>query len=182
MTMPSVTPAPRTRPRRALVALAAFAALAGLGACSDSKGEEADKTAEATAQTGEAEVLQAEFAQTVVLPGELKLTIGQPAPYTASDNVDPLPEGAAGVVFDVTVENGTNADWDPWTLAVTALSKGEPGPQLYDLDAGVNTPSELVAPGQSATFKVAFQVADPEDVALTATWGGGDNPAQVEFS
>lgn len=80
------------------------------------------------------------------------------------------------ISFTVTVVNGTKAKFSPLDVTVTAASGGGQGGDVLDPDSGIGAPNKAIAPGEKATWKVAFGVLDSEDVAVNVQPGTDRNP------
>lgn len=90
--------------------------------------------------------------------------------------IDPaLMDGRTAVRFTVTSTNNTEYPEDADSAAVTVLSGGVIAHQLVDESAGLTyEPEAPMEPGETASFDIAFYVADPEDVTAKLYWGGQD--------
>jgi hypothetical protein len=158
-----------------LVAVAAFT-LAGCG----TSGEVSDKAAAGVnrpADTTSAEQAASESPATPANPkfGEiykyddgLTVTISAPQPYTPSDSAfigSSAP--AAFVAFDVTVVNGTQANFDPSMFSVSLQSTNVEQEEIFDSANSVGgSPSTAILPGRESVFKVAFGATDPNDLVM----------------
>ncbi len=114
----------------------------------------------------------AAFGTTVEYDDGLTVTVSPPQPYTPSESAyigGPAP--ASFVAFDVTVLNGTAADFEP-TLLFSLQSGSTSEEQLFDSGGGLDgTPYQTLLPGRSVAFRIGFGASDPADLVLEVTPG-----------
>lgn len=114
-----------------------------------------------------------QFGETYVYENGLEVTISAPQPYAPSEYAfvgEPAPP--AFVVFDITVTNGSQTNYEPGIFSVTLQSGSVEGEQVYDSANGVGgTPSTTLLPGRDSVFRMAFGVTDPDDLVLEVTPG-----------
>ncbi|WP_448006116.1 DUF2510 domain-containing protein [Agromyces bauzanensis] len=110
------------------------------------------------------------FGETMVWSDGVALTVSAPEPFTPS-------EFAAGatlpfhVVFTLTITNDSSEDLQPVPLP-TLTSGGQDASQIFDVsgegeDVGI-PPIEVIPPGGSVTWRVAWSVADPQSLTMEA--------------
>jgi len=103
----------------------------------------------------------------------LAVTVSPPQPFTPSDSAavgEPAPPSF--VVFEITVVNGTAANYDPATFSASLQSGSTEGDQVYDSANGVGgTPSTTLLPGRESVFRMAFGATDPGDLVMEVTPG-----------
>ena len=75
------------------------------------------------------------------------------------------------ISFTVTVVNGTETEFSPLDVTVTVASGGGQGGDVLDPDSGIGAPEEAIAPGEEASWELAFGVLDGEDVAVSVQPG-----------
>jgi hypothetical protein len=73
---------------------------------------------------------------------------------------------AAYLVFDVTVVNGTPDAYEPIAFYATAQSDNVEAQQVFDSEKLALPPSTPLLPGRESKFKIAFGVANPDDLVL----------------
>ncbi|MGY1654110.1 hypothetical protein [Geodermatophilus sp. SYSU D01119] len=108
---------------------------------------------------------------------------GHPQPYTPSETayVDG-PAPASYVAFDVTVTNGTGADYEPVGLFPTLQSGSTEEAQVSDSEQGLDgTPYTTLLPGRSVCFRVGSGASAPDDLVLEL-WAGFDHESVVSTS
>lgn len=126
---------------------------------------------------GAAPSTTAVFTDTILFTDNLEMTVGEPAPYTLSETAvgGSQPEN---VVFDVTLTNNTTADFTP-LVTVAMVSAGVDGEQIVDFgpeNISLFGPTEPIPVGQTVTFRMGFNVTDPNDLQLEISPGiGYDN-------
>lgn len=76
----------------------------------------------------------------------------------------------------VTVVNGTENDFSPLDVTVTVASGGGQGGDVLDPDSGIGAPDAAIAPGQEASWKLAFGVLDGQDVTVNVQPGIDRDP------
>lgn len=99
------------------------------------------------------------------------MTVGPPEPFTPSDSAahDDSPAYAA---FQVTIVNGSDANYDPVAFGATVQSTNVEGSQVFDSAQGYEGPPMTpVLPGRESTFRIAFGVADPADIVMQVSPG-----------
>lgn len=96
----------------------------------------------------------------------LSLTVGAPAPYKPGKYAFTGDTFEHFVVFDVRVVNNTGAAWDPVLLHATIQSSNQEGERVFDSGNLPPEPSTKLLDGREVTFKMAFGVADPDDLVL----------------
>jgi hypothetical protein len=158
-----------------LVAVAAFT-LAGCGTSGEVSDEAAagvnrpaDSTsADQAASESPAAPANPKFGETYKYDDGLTVTISPPQPYTPSDTAfiaEPAP--AAFVAFDVTVVNGTQANYDPAMFSVSMQSANVEQEEVFDSANGMGgSPTTAILPGRESVFKVAFGATDPNDLVM----------------
>ncbi|MGY1666989.1 hypothetical protein [Geodermatophilus sp. SYSU D00696] len=128
---------------------------------------------DATSEEPPSAAVNPRFGQTYTYENGLAVTVAPPQPYTPSDSAavgEPAPPSF--VVFDVTVANGTQANYDPATFMATMQSGTTEGQQVYDSANGIGgTPSTTLLPGRESTFRLAFGATHPNDLVLEVTPG-----------
>ena len=115
----------------------------------------------------------AAFGDTVAFDDGLEVTVSAPQPYTPSDTayVDG-PAPASYVAFDVTVTNGTGADYEPVGLFLTLQSGSSEEPQVFDSEQGLDgAPYTTLLPGRSVSFRIGFGASAPHDLVLELSAG-----------
>ena len=76
----------------------------------------------------------------------------------------------------VTVVNGTETEFSPLDVTVTVASGGGQGGDVLDPDSGIGAPDAPIAPGQEASWKLAFGVLDGQDVTVNVQPGIDRDP------
>ena len=111
------------------------------------------------------------FGETWEYTDGLAVTVAPPTPFEPSDSAFPSDGGAAHVLFEVTIANGSADPYEP--LLVSSLQSGtSEGEQVFDSANGLEgPPSTTVLPGREVTFVIGYAVADPEDLVLQITPG-----------
>ena len=123
------------------------------------------------------EKADAAFGKAFAFPDGLKVTVSKPETFMPSAKSVNGGEPAF-VTFEVTVENGTEANVAPAEVFVTVQSGAGEGGQVLDPDEGIKAPpTKAVAPGAKATWPLAFGVLDAEDVVVHVLPGIDAEPA-----
>lgn len=105
------------------------------------------------------------FGEAMTWEDGVSLSVGVPAGFTPSEYAagGTLPHN---VRFTVTVTNGSDAAFDGYTYA-SVTSGGAAGEQVFDMDNGLGgSPSGAILPGQTISFDMGFNVADPAAIVL----------------
>lgn len=101
----------------------------------------------------------------------MTLTVSTPRPYEPSESAY-LEPAAAYLAFDMTVVNGSDANFDPFMIYITAQSANVEAAQVFDSANGITgTPETTILPGREATFTVVFGVEDPSDIVMEISIG-----------
>lgn len=109
----------------------------------------------------------ADFGTAYTWADGLSITVGAPKPYKPNQYAAGVEKGKDAVVLSVTLVNNTGRPFDPAMVSVTAQSGNEEATQIFDSGNGVEgSPSTKVLNGREVAFKVAFSVADRDDVVL----------------
>ena len=113
------------------------------------------------------------FGETFTYQDGLAVTVSAPQPFQPSDSAavgEPAPPSY--VVFDITVKNGTQANYDPASFMASLQSGTVEGEQVFDSASGLGgTPSTTLLPGRESAFRMAFGVTDPNDLVMEVTPG-----------
>ncbi|MPQ97599.1 hypothetical protein GB931_06630 [Modestobacter sp. I12A-02628] len=119
-----------------------------------------------TSDPAEAGSGTAAFGDTYEWEDGLAVTISPARPYTPGEYaLVPEPPPAAYVAFDVTITNGTTANFEPTIFLTSLQSGGREQDEVYDGEVG-GSPDTTLLPGRDVTFTVAYGVADPADLVL----------------
>jgi len=103
------------------------------------------------------------FGDTFAYDDGLAVTVSTPEAYTPGEYSSGADQ-AASVVFTVTIENGTDSNFEP-TPYETATSGGVEASKVYDSDIE-SSPTTVVPAGQSITYRVVFSVADADQIVF----------------
>lgn len=131
-------------------------------------------------QSGEAETVEEEtveeaksdhptFGDTYTWNDGLAVTISEPTEFTINEFTAELYDLDAGtpILFDVIVDNGTDEELDSIGFHANALSGGKEAEAVFDTENGVDLPTVKLLPGDTLTYKIAFIVADLDDVRVS---------------
>ncbi|RKW71731.1 DUF1942 domain-containing protein [Galactobacter caseinivorans] len=100
----------------------------------------------------------------------MKIAVSKPKKFKPSEYAMADVQGKPQV-FTVTVTNGTEEDFKPVILSLSASSGGSEAEQIFDSSQGVEMPTTTVKPGKTVTYKVAFDVEDPDDITMDVSPG-----------
>lgn len=106
------------------------------------------------------------LGQTFTYENGLAVLVSDPQPYEPSSFVREMTPAAAYLVFDVTVVNGTPDAYEPIAFYATAQSDNVEAQQVFDSEKLALPPSTPLLPGRESKFKIAFGVANPDDLVL----------------
>ncbi|WP_216378405.1 hypothetical protein [Arcanobacterium phocae] len=167
--------------KKIIATMIAFSMPFALTACGTQKAEKTEPTNAATSsQQGETTHEKSsneesshdkvdtnpKIGDTVTYPDGLKITVtdqGEYAPGKDSAGVD----NGTPHRLQFVVENGTEKNFDPTYLQITASSGGREASQIFDSENGLlNMPNTVVLPGKSVTWEQAFSFTDPDDVII----------------
>lgn len=157
-----------------LLSLLAIVPLAlSLSACEENKSEVVEQTespaaTEATPseEPAKPEVKRPAFGETVEYKDGLRLTVAEPAEFTPGEwSIGGDGEGTP-LKFEITIENGSEEDFNPALFHVSVLSGGKESEQIFDSAALGEQPDTTLIPGKSVTWSEAFMVADPDDLVM----------------
>jgi hypothetical protein len=127
-------------------------------------------TAEAEDDAAETTTENVAFGETVTYDDGIAVTVSAPEPFTPSEYAAGADQ-AANVVLTITIQNGTDANFDPALAYPTVASNGVEGSSVFDSDDTLNSPSTAVPAGQSVSWRAAFSVADPAQLILEISPG-----------
>jgi hypothetical protein len=103
---------------------------------------------------------------------DLRITVSAPSPYTPTDSAVGGEGAPAAVRLEVTVTNGSDAEYDPAEFFATAQSGSAEAEEIYDGAGGLDgAPYTTVPPGGSITFPIGFGVTDPADLVVQISPG-----------
>jgi len=103
------------------------------------------------------------FGDTFTYDDGMAVTVSAPEAYTPGEYSSGADQ-AATVVFSVTIENGTDANFAPMPYE-TATSGGVEASKVFDSDIE-NSPTTVVPAGQTITYRVVFSVADADQIVF----------------
>ena len=103
------------------------------------------------------------FGDTFTYDDGVAVTVSAPEAYTPGEYSSGADQ-AASVVFTVTIENGTDANFDPMPYE-TATSGGVEASKVYDSDIE-SSPTTVVPAGQSISYRIVFSVADADQIVF----------------
>jgi hypothetical protein len=112
---------------------------------------------------GDASAENNAFGDTFTYDDGIALTVSAPEAYTPGEYSSGADQ-AASVVFTVTIENGTDANFDPMPYE-TATSGGVEASKVYDSDIE-SSPTTVVPAGQSISYRIVFSVADADQIVF----------------
>ncbi|MEN3121152.1 hypothetical protein [Janibacter sp. LM] len=104
----------------------------------------------------------------------LQLTLSKPTQFTPSEWA--APSSDPGLIFTVTMMNGTGAKFDPTLNSITAQIGNEEAEQIFDSENGLDGgPSTSILPGREVTYKAAFVGTDTKNlvVEIAPDWDHG---------
>ncbi|WP_460513729.1 hypothetical protein [Frigoribacterium salinisoli] len=108
----------------------------------------------------------AAFGDTWQYDDGLTVTVSAPEPYTPSEYASGADQAEA-VVFTITIENGTEANFDPSLSIPNVSSGGTEASRIVDFEGATGLPPSTTVPsGQSVSWQAAFSVVDPEQIVL----------------
>ena len=92
----------------------------------------------------------------------LSVTLSKAEPFTPSDSAAILdPSAKAFVKINVTLVNGTAANFDPAVFHMSAQAGNKEAQQVFDSAKGINSsPSTMLLPTRETQFPVVFGVLD----------------------
>jgi len=103
------------------------------------------------------------FGDTFTYDDGVAVTVSAPEAYTPGEYSSGADQ-AASVVFTVTIENGTDANFEPMPYE-TATSGGVEASKVYDSDIE-SSPTTVVPAGQTITYRIVFSVADADQIVF----------------
>lgn len=172
--------------RKPLSIALASAALLGLGltgcsttpvASTSEKSVTADQPQETTTPSPETKVdTDAKFGETVSYEG-LDLQVSTGTPFTPSEYAS-TGDQPNNVSYTVTIKNTGTEKYDPSLIYITASSAGSEAQEVFDTEGGYGgAPQTSVAPGATVSYKLGFNVANPDDVRMDVNPGMFDYEA-----
>lgn len=112
----------------------------------------------------------AKFGEAYTYPDGLSISISEPEEFQPSEYAAVDETAASYVRFTVTVDNGTDTEFDPTLVLVTASSAEHESEQVFDIDQKLGgSPSTTVLPGNKVSFDVGFGVQDASDLLVSVT-------------
>ena len=146
-----------------------------MAACSSSNNGEVVKNDSTTATTQETTpaaeatteaATNPKFGDSYQWDDGLKVTISTPTEVTPTEYAAGTVDGWSNIAWTITIENGTDENYDPSMIYINVASGGQEGSEIYDTD-WTGTPSSTIVPGKSITWTVAYAVADATDLQLS---------------
>ncbi len=126
---------------------------------------------QADASTAPANDGVAAFGTAYTWEDGVSMTVGKPEAYKASKYAAGADAGKP-VVVQVTLVNKSGKPFDPMFTHLSAQSANEEATSIFDSENKVSgPPSTKILDGREVTFKVAFAVANPNDVVVEASPG-----------
>lgn len=116
------------------------------------------------------------FGETFTYEDGLGVTVGPPTPIERGEYFAGGGDFTATVGFDITIVNGTTANFEPGLFFASVQSANVEGAEVYDENL-VGAPSTVLLPGREATFRLGFGVADPADIVMEANVDFTHKPA-----
>lgn len=106
----------------------------------------------------------------------LGVSVSQPSNFKPSSGATGA--GKYNFIFTVTIVNKTGAAYEPRQFQATALSGNAEAESIFDAYQGVPTmPQTMLLDGRELKMKVAFAVANPDDITVQVTPGFNWSPA-----
>lgn len=175
-----------TLTRTAIAALSGVTLALSMAACTGGSATDADavtagsnrpaatESAEPVAETSTttpapAPATNPKFGEAFTWEDGIAVTIGAPTPFTPDEFAIELAggESAAYLAFEVTVVNGSSANFDPSMFTTTLQSANVEAEEIFDSGNGFGgSPSTTLLPGREAKFKIGYGVTDPADLVL----------------
>ena len=112
---------------------------------------------------GDASAENNAFGDTFTYDDGVAVRVSAPEAYTPGEYSSGADQ-AASVVFTVTIENGTDANFEPMPYE-TATSGGVEASKVYDSDIE-SSPTTVVPAGQSISYRIVFSVADADQIVF----------------
>jgi predicted small secreted protein len=137
-------------------------------------GSNAEATDDGTSDEAADEPTQSEnpkFGDTYTWEDGLQVTISKPKPFEPSEFAA-AEKAAAYVAFNVTIVNGTDANYDPTLFSTTMQSGNEEAAEVFDTENGFEgSPLTAVLPGRESKFKIGYGVSKPDDLVMDVSPG-----------
>lgn len=126
-----------------------------------------------TAEESETAAPNPRFGETHTYEDGVAVTVSLPQPYTPSGTASVgEPRPPAFVVFDITVTNGSQANYDPALFSASLQSGSTEAAMVFDSANNIGgTPTTTVLPGRDVVFRIAFGVTDPSDLVMEVAPG-----------
>jgi hypothetical protein len=105
------------------------------------------------------------FDETFTYDDGLSITVAAPEEFTPGEYAVGIEGEGTPVIFEITVENGTDEVFDPSLIYPIVVSAGAESEAVYD-DGIDMYASSSIQPGKSLSFTTAFMLADTGDVQL----------------
>lgn len=146
-------------------------------ASTSDKAVTADKPQETTTPTPEAKTdTDAKFGETVSYEG-LDLQVSAGTPFTPSEYASTGSQ-PNNIAYTVTIKNTGKEKYDPSLIYITASSAGSEASEVFDSEGGFGgAPQTSVAPGATISYKIGYNLANPNDVRMDVNPGMFDYEA-----
>ncbi|WP_462418429.1 hypothetical protein [Kytococcus sp. Marseille-QA3725] len=129
-----------------------------------------DETTDGTDPTdgggGDAGALNGSFGEALEGAGGVEITAGELESFSPSDSAAGFDDFPVNVVQEVTITNNGDSPVDPIKISFTAKVGDEYAHQGFDSKSGVKPPSDPLEPGDSVTYKVAWNTPSKEDLEV----------------
>ncbi|KQQ06182.1 MULTISPECIES: DUF4190 domain-containing protein [unclassified Rathayibacter] len=127
-----------------------------------------DETPADDAPPAAADDLTVGFGDTFAYTDGVTLTVSAPEEFTPTEYAAGADQ-AVNVVFTLTIQNGSGQNLDPFTYADVS-SGGVEASRIFDTDGVAGdistSPSTVILPGGSVTWKEAYSLADPASIVM----------------
>ena len=94
------------------------------------------------------------FGSTFTWDDGVAVTVGKGTPFTSGPYA--APASTKGLLFTVTVTNGSKEPVNPMLINLQATSGQQQAEAIFDSEQGIDLPTADVLPGRSTTYKAAF--------------------------
>ena len=121
------------------------------------------------------------FGDTAEWDDGITITVSEPEDFTPSEFATDT-EGGDAVVFEITINNGTEENFDPSSVYPELQSGSSESSEIYDYDQLGERPSTTLLPGREVAWKVAFEVDDPDDLVMALQPSFGFEYAEAIFT
>lgn len=132
-------------------------------------------------ENGSDEIPIFDFGDVGMCSSGFTVSVSEPEEYTPDKHVTDSYTGGTALKFEITVTNENAGELQADSARFSMQSGGVAGQKIYDTTMLDSEVRGTILPGKSASWPVAFEVTDPNDLVLEVSVGGGADGCRGYF-